>query len=88
MLVLHQTADGGKADVGPVTIPNNRGLAAELARRGYVVLAPDYPSFGEYQFDFPAEFQSGRYVSGTMKGSRLPAISRPTPMRSGRRAPI
>src|SRR5690606_9495261 len=63
MLVLHQTAAGGKQDVGPEKIPQNRGLAAELARRGYVVLAPDYPSFGEYEFDFPAEFAAGRYAS-------------------------
>lgn len=68
MLVLHQTSAAGKHDVGPETIPQNRGLAAELARRGYVVLAPDYPSFGEYKFDFAAEFRAGRYTSGTMKG--------------------
>ncbi len=68
MLVLHQTSARGKHDVGAETIPNNRGLAAELARRGYVVLAPDYPSFGDYKFDFNAEFRAGRYTSGTMKG--------------------
>ncbi len=68
MLVLHQTHPRGKHDVGPETIAENRGLAAELARRGYVVLAPDYPSFGDYKFDFAAEFESGRYASGTMKG--------------------
>jgi acetyl esterase/lipase len=68
MLVLHQTHPRGKHDVGPETIAENRGLAAELARRGYVVLAPDYPSFGDYKFDFAAEFKAGRYVSGTMKG--------------------
>lgn len=68
MLVLHQTHPRGKHDVGSETIAENRGLAAELARRGYVVLAPDYPSFGEYKFDFAAEFKAGRYVSGTMKG--------------------
>jgi dienelactone hydrolase len=68
MLVLHQTSPAGKHDVGPETIAENRGLAAELARRGYVVLAPDYPSFGDYKFDFAAEFRAGRYASGTMKG--------------------
>ncbi|MEX2186023.1 MAG: alpha/beta fold hydrolase [Pirellulales bacterium] len=68
MLVLHQTSARGKHDVGPETIPDNRGLAAELARRGYVVLAPDYPSFGDYKFDFAAEVRAGRYASGTMKG--------------------
>src|SRR5690606_16293072 len=32
--------------------------------RGYVTLAPDYPSFGEYEYDFAPE---RGYVSGTMK---------------------
>ena len=41
------------------------GYAPELARRGYVVICPDYPSFGDSsKFDFAA---SG-YPSGTMKG--------------------
>jgi dienelactone hydrolase len=38
-----------------------------LVERGYVCLAPDYPSFGEYQFDFQAAFKRGDYQSGTMK---------------------
>jgi dienelactone hydrolase len=38
--------------------------AKELALRGYVTLAPDYPSFGEYK---PYDFQRGGYASGTMK---------------------
>ena len=36
----------------------------ELARRGYVVLCPDYPSFGDY----PCDFKDPAYVSGTMLG--------------------
>ena len=27
----------------------------QLAERGYVTLAPDYPSFGEYKYDFYAK---------------------------------
>jgi acetyl esterase/lipase len=43
----------------------NRGYGLELAERGYVVLAPDYPSFGDLaNYDFAAD----RYTSGTMKG--------------------
>lgn len=65
MLALHPTSPLGKGVVaGESTLPN-RGYAVELAQRGYVVLAPDYPSFGEYKdYDFNAD----RYVSGTMKG--------------------
>ncbi|MCA8989201.1 MAG: alpha/beta fold hydrolase, partial [Planctomycetaceae bacterium] len=42
----------------------NRQYGLELAQRGYVVLCPDYPSFGDYPYDFGAD----EYVSGTMKG--------------------
>jgi dienelactone hydrolase len=38
--------------------------AHELAERGYVCLVPDYPSFGEYKYDFK---QAAGYVSGSMK---------------------
>jgi predicted dienelactone hydrolase len=38
--------------------------AIELARRGYVTLAPDYPSLGEHAYKFDP--QHG-YASGTMK---------------------
>ncbi len=43
--------------------PNNE-YAKELAQRGYVVLAPDYPSFGDYPYDF----RKSKYASGSMKG--------------------
>lgn len=42
----------------------NRAYAHELAERGYVTLAPDYPYMGEKQAD---PYHLG-YVSGTMKG--------------------
>ena len=42
----------------------NLHYAVELARRGYVVLVPDYPSLGEYRFDFG----KSKYASGSMKG--------------------
>jgi acetyl esterase/lipase len=65
MLALHQTAARGKMDVsGEADAPKNRGYAKELAQRGYVVLAPDYPSFGDY----PCDFKDGRFASGTMLG--------------------
>jgi dienelactone hydrolase len=42
----------------------NLNYALELARRGYVTLAPDYPNFGEYSFD---PYVNG-YLSASMKG--------------------
>jgi len=65
ILALHQTAAHGKKDVsGEAGTPPNRGYAKELAQRGYVVLAPDYPSFGDY----PCDFKNGKFASGTMLG--------------------
>ncbi len=64
MLALHPTSPLGKGVVAGLSTRPNRGYALELARRGYIVLAPDYPSFGDYPYDFDAD----RYVSGTMKG--------------------
>jgi putative membrane-bound dehydrogenase-like protein len=64
MLALHPTGAPGKGIVDGAGPRTNRAYAKELAQRGYVVLAPDYPSFGDYKYDF----QDRRYVSGTMKG--------------------
>ena len=65
MLALHPTSPLGKGVVDGQGPRANRGYAVELAQRGYVVLAPDYLSFGDYK-DY--DFGSDRYVSGTMKG--------------------
>lgn len=65
MLVLHGTGDLGKRLVDGESRLENRAHAKELAERGYVVIAPDYPSMGE-QLDY--DFDKDRYVSGTMKG--------------------
>lgn len=64
MLCLHQTIPLGAGE--PAGMGGNRDLhyAQELAERGYVTLAPDYPGFGGYQFD---AYQHG-YKSTTMKG--------------------
>jgi dienelactone hydrolase len=65
MLCLHQTTPAGKK--GPCGIDGDPELryAAELAARGFVCLVPDYPSFGEYDYDFAAA--GDLYASGTMK---------------------
>ena len=64
MLCLHQTIRIGKAE--PAGLGANRDLdyAAELAERGYVTLAPDYPGYGDYSID---PYARG-YASATMKG--------------------
>jgi dienelactone hydrolase len=63
MLALHQTTPTGKAETAGMGKPN-MAYGLELARRGYVVLCPDYPSFGDYA----CEFKDPAYVSGTMLG--------------------
>lgn len=64
MLALHQTTGIGKGEVVGLGGSANLHYGRELAQRGYVVLAPDYPSFGDYRYDF----QHSAYTSGTMKG--------------------
>ncbi len=62
-LCLHQTVAIGKDE--PVGLGKNQELAyaRELAERGFVALAPDYPNFGEYKVDVYAR----GYASATMK---------------------
>ncbi|MDR6783938.1 alpha/beta hydrolase family protein [Pedobacter africanus] len=64
MLVLHGTSALGKGAVSGIDPKPNRAYAKELAQRGYVVIAPDYPSFGDLK-DY--DFEKDRYQSGTMK---------------------
>ncbi|NLO03939.1 MAG: alpha/beta fold hydrolase [Bacteroidales bacterium] len=62
IIALHPTGALGKKIVDGEGLAN-RGYAKELAERGYVVIAPDYPSFGDLEnFNFEAD----RYESGTM----------------------
>ena len=63
MLVLHGTHELGKGVVDGQGTKPNRAHARELAQRGYVVIAPDYPSFGELK---DHNFETDRYQSGTM----------------------
>jgi dienelactone hydrolase len=66
MLCLHQTTRIGKGEPAGLGGNSNLAYAAELAERGYVTLAPDYPNFGESVFD---PYTNG-YTSATMKGIR------------------
>jgi len=64
MLCLHQTTSIGKGEPAGIGGLDNLHYALELAQRGYVALAPDYPNFGDYKCD---PYAMG-YVSATMKG--------------------
>jgi len=64
VLCLHQTVREGKQEPVGLSGSPTMHYAIELARRGYVVLVPDYPSLGDHAFDFRA---NPEYVSGTMK---------------------
>jgi dienelactone hydrolase len=63
VLVLHQTIDIGKKEPAGLGNLENKRIGVHLAERGYVVLCPDYPSFGDYRYDFA----KSSYQSGSMK---------------------
>jgi dienelactone hydrolase len=64
LLCLHQTTAIGKGEPAGVGGRDNLHYALELAERGYITLAPDYPNFGDYKLDVYAR----GYASATMKG--------------------
>ncbi len=66
MLCPHPSSPLGKdspAGINGYDSPNVH-FADELARRGYVTIAPDYPGYGDYRYD---SYANG-YISATMKG--------------------
>jgi pimeloyl-ACP methyl ester carboxylesterase len=63
VLCLHQTTPGGKFEPAGLGGSTNLHYALELAERGYVTLAPDYPNFGDYRRD---AYAAG-YASATMQ---------------------
>ncbi len=67
MLCLHQTIKIGKDEPVGLGVQESKRQALDLVLRGYVCIAPDYPSFGEYEYDFEDAFAKGLYQSGTMK---------------------
>jgi dienelactone hydrolase len=64
ILCLHQTVKIGKEEPAGLGGNPNLHYALHLAERGYVTLAPDYPSFGEREYDFDPK---NGYLSGSMK---------------------
>lgn len=65
MLCLHQTTAIGKGEPAGLGGRPNLHYAHELAERGFVCLVPDYPSFGDYEYDFKT--QGKHYASGSMR---------------------
>ena len=64
MLCLHQTTSIGKQEPAGMGGSSNLHYGLELAQRGYVVFIPDYPSFGDYPYDFD---QHSEWKSGSLK---------------------
>lgn len=62
MLCLHQTISIGKDEPVGLGPTHSKRQAFDLADRGFVCLAPDYPSFGEY----PCDFKDPAWKSGSM----------------------
>jgi dienelactone hydrolase len=65
VLCLHQTVAIGKGEPAGLGGSPDLHYALELARSGFVTLAPDYASLGEHSWDFARRHG---YASGTMKG--------------------
>ncbi len=63
VLCLHQTTAIGKKEPAGLGGNPNLHYALHLVQRGYVCLVPDYPSFGEYDYDF----SKGPHPSGSIK---------------------
>lgn len=63
VLCLHQTVAIGKDEPAGLGPREELRYAVHLAERGYVTLAPDYPSFGEYPYDF----KKSKWSSGSLK---------------------
>lgn len=64
VLALHQTVAIGKEEVAGFGGDPELKYGWELAQRGFVVLAPDYPTLGEHRWE-PADYP--QYASGTIK---------------------
>lgn len=62
ILALHQTTRVGKGEPAGLG-DKDMAYGLELARRGYIVIVPDYPGFGEHTFDLA----KSSYASGSMK---------------------
>lgn len=64
IVALHPTGIKGKEIVDTQTSEYDCPYGKELAERGFIVIAPDYPSMGGLK---SYNFKTSRYLSGTMK---------------------
>ena len=70
LMPIRTSKQGQQINIGKDEPAGRGGLenlhyAHELAKAGFVCLVPDYPSFGEYPYDF--QVQGNHYASGSMK---------------------
>lgn len=65
IVALHPTGAPGKRLIAGEDPKVNRGYGIEMAQKGFVVICPDYVSFGDYA---AYNFDTDHYISGTMKG--------------------
>jgi len=63
VIVFHSTQPAGKDQPAGLADVADKHIALHLAERGYVTIAPDYPSFGEYKHNFASD----GYDSGVMQ---------------------
>ena len=64
VLCLHQTNLHGKDETIGLRGRASMHYGLELAQRGYIVICPDYPSFGEHTYNFAT---NPEFASGTLK---------------------
>jgi pimeloyl-ACP methyl ester carboxylesterase len=72
-IALHQTTRPeslGKAEPAGLGGEPNLHYGLELAGRGFDVICPDYPLFGDYEPDLEDVYGAQRYASVTAKGIR------------------
>jgi dienelactone hydrolase len=62
VLCLHQTTRHGKAEPAGVGGLKNLHYALELAARGYITLAPDYPGYGDNTKSSPYQIKHAWYA--------------------------
>ena len=71
ILCLHQTTvdeTHGAGEAAGIVGNPHYAYALELARQGFVTIAPDYPFFGSYQISEQEIYEKQGYKSVTMKG--------------------
>ncbi len=70
ILCLHQTTAIGKDEPAGLGGKPSLHYAHELASRGVVCLVPDYPSFGEYPYDFDGSVHPSGVIKAVLNNRR------------------